>query len=74
MRKIRFLLELTGLAVLTACGGGGGGDGNGGSAGADSFTQAVQSMIATESDMAEPVSIDGIVVVEADSAEPVPVS
>ena len=66
MAMKRLLIVLAALASLAACGGGGGG---GSVAGGDSFTQAVNSVVAQTSDTSEPVSIDAIAVTEVNDTD-----
>jgi hypothetical protein len=76
----RTVLVVAGM--LAGCSGGGYGGGSGGGSAAapatpapvvDSFTQNVQMVTATQSEVAAPVAVDGLVVVDADLAAPVAV-
>lgn len=63
------LAILSAAALLAGCGGGGGGGGT--SVGAtDSFIAAVQRIIATSPDDAEPTDVEGIAVTASETAEP----
>lgn len=73
----RPLLALIGFAVvglLAACGGGGGGNGGTSQPQGDQFTVAVQSIVASSPDDAEPQSVDAVTLTTPDDQEPVPVS
>lgn len=66
----KFILAiLAAAALLSGCGGGGGG-GGGTSTATDSFIAAVQQIIATSPDNAEPTDVEAVAVTGSETAEP----
>lgn len=63
----KFILAiLAAAALLSGCGGGGGGT----STATDSFIAAVQQIIATSPDNAEPTDVEAVAVTGSETAEP----
>lgn len=62
------LATLSAAALLAGCGGGGGGGTDVGTA--DSFIAAVQQIIATSPDNAEPADVEAVAVTTSETAEP----
>ncbi len=69
MNRIRVLVTLIALALVTACGGNNG-DGNASPATDQPFIQSVQGIIDNTSDSTEPQNIDGIAFDTSDTTEP----